>query len=351
MRREADPSNGVKAPQPTSEDTGMPAVENLHIVGSDSSSQGGFNTPDTDSGQPGDGKETTPQVDPLTALLDSLMTDESASLQDRVMESPPRVLAENNSKANQGTVSSEESISIDLCDIPETPSKNRLKRPAVAIRPSSISSLYSLPILPRKRKRGSVFDLEDDEEENETQQENTTEDDAHMYSISFTPINRRQPTQLGDLEETRLNTVLPPLEELLPPTREVATIFGHHRPVGNGHDGPLKSKVDPQASSKVEPQLSSKRPRAHGKYPFHNTYATVTQESPLLPAQNEDSAPKTPRAQRRLTAFDWDEHELFTEASTANNSFRSARALALSVERRRAEKAADLSDSIRTAHE
>ncbi|MCJ1247299.1 hypothetical protein MMC30_004513 [Trapelia coarctata] len=351
-RKESGSSKEVRTSQNTTEENEMPAVENLQIAASNSSPQGGSSIVETGSGQHSNGTEKTSQVEFTVGSADSIMTDESASLEDGVMESPPRVLAENSSKANQSTMS-DEPFSMDLCNVPETPSKSRLKKPSASIRASTVPSPIFRRTPPRKRKRGSVFDFEnDDEEENETQQENTVHDNAHMYSISFTPINRRQPMQLGDLEATRLNTVLPPLEDLFPSTREGATIFGHHRPLGKGHDGPLKSKLSSLISSKGDSQASSKRTGVDGKYPFHTTSTTMPQDSSLpLPAESLSLAPKTPCAQRRPTAFDWDEHELFTEASTVNSSFRSARTLALSIERRRAEKTADLSDSIRTAHE
>ena len=327
----------------------MRDMDNLRIVVSKSSSQEEIDAPDTSLGNHSDGAERISQVDSATDPTDSIMTDESASLEDRIMDSPPRVLAENSSKANQGTAP-EEFFSMDLCDVPETPSKSgRLKRPSGPSRRSPIPSPILKPILPQKRKRGNVFDFQNgDEEEKEMQQENTNQGNAHMYSIPFTPINRRQPMQLGDLEETSLNSILPPLEDV-PPGRGAATIFGHNRLMGRAHDGPLKSKLNP---SREDAQGSSKRPRGNGKYPFCTTHATTPQEYSLpLSCESQSAIPQTPRQQRRPTAFDWEEHRLFFEASTANKSFRSAKALALSVERRRAEKTADLSDSIRTAHE
>lgn len=294
-----------------------------------------------ESGEQSSGTCKSLDVNFVEDSTDSIMADECASVEDINPESPPRVLAENSSKANQGTMPEESFFDVDLCNVPETPSKSCLRRPSASVRPSLMSS--------RKRRRCSVFDFEDDdteqEEEVESQQKDIPQDNAHMYSISFTPINRRQPIQLGDLDNTRLNSALPPLEELVRPTRGAATIFGHYRPVGKGHDGPLKSKL--------EPPVSRKRSRAIGKYLFHNTCATTTQDSSMLPPiESQNLVPQTPpHPQRNPSMFDWDEHDIFTEASTANRSFRSAKSLALSVERRRAERAADLSDSIRTAHE
>lgn len=293
-----------------------------------------------ESGEQSSGTRKSLDVNFVEDPADCTMADESASVEDISSESPPRVLAENSSKANQGTMPEESFCDMYLCDVPETPSKSRLRRPSV--------SLWASPVSSRKRRRCSVFDFEDDdkeqEEEVELQQRDIPKDNAHMYSISFTPINRRQPIQLGDLENTRLNSALPPLEEFVRPTRGAATIFGHFRPVGKDHDGPLKSKLDPP--------VSRERSRANGKYPFHNTYATTTQDSSMLPPiASQNLVPQTPPHPRRNSSmFNWDEHDIFMEASTANRAFRSAKSLALSVERRRAERAADLSDSIRTAH-
>jgi len=340
-RNEAGPSERVEVPHHTTEDAELPAVENLHIAASRSSSWEGFDILDTESGEQSNGTRTSLDVGLVADPADSIMADECASVEDISPESPPRVLAENSSKANQGSMPEESFSDMDLCDIPETPSKSRLSRRSGTVRTSPMSA--------RKRRRCSVFDFEDDdkeqEEEVETQQKDIPQDNAHMYSISFTPINRRQPMQLGDLERTSLNSVLPPLEELVRPARGAATTFGHYRPVGKGHDGPLKSKRDPQVSSKTS--------KGNCKYPFHNTYASTTQDSSMpSPVESQNLVPQTPpHPQRNSSMFDWDEHDLFTEASTANQSFRSAKSLALSVERRRAERAADLSDSIRTAHE
>lgn len=293
-----------------------------------------------ESGEQSSGTRKSLDVNFVEDPADCIMADEGASVEEIIPKSPPRVLAENNSKANQGTIPEESFYDTYLCDVPETPSKSRLRRPS--------ASLRAAPMSLRKRRRCGVFDFEDDEkeqeEEVELQQEDIPQDNAHMYSISFTPINRRQPIQLGDLENTRLNSALPPLEELVRPTRGAATIFGHYRPVGEGQDGPLKSKLDAP--------VSRKRSRANGKYSFHNTYATTTQGSSMLPPNvSQNLVPQTPSHPRRNPSmFDWDEHDIFTEASTVNRAFRSAKSLALSVERRLAERAADLSDSIRTAH-
>lgn len=329
MANEAGASDHIEATEPTTEDTKLPAVEDLHIAGSGSTSQRGFDVLDTDSAQD---SSDTGSTDPVA---DSIIADQSASPDNRATESPSRILVNNSSKANQGTRPEELSSSMELCTIPDTPSKNHLKRPSACTQ-ASPSSL-------RKRKRGNVFDLGNDEEEGEIQEEGPVPKYTHMNSISFTPINRRQSMRLGDLQETSLRNLLPPLEQLLPPPGAVATIFGTHKPVGKNHDGPLRSKLDPNASSNTR--------GGDGKYPFHNnSFAVTTQDSTVLQAENQNIVPQPP-PRRRPTAFDWDEHEVFTEASTVNSSFRSARSLALSVERRWEERVADLSDSIRTAHE
>ncbi|MCJ1383417.1 hypothetical protein MMC17_006531 [Xylographa soralifera] len=162
-------------------------------------------------------------------------------------------------------------------------------------------------------------------------------------NTNLTFVNRRQSMKLGDLHGNRRALRYPSL------------MFGEE-PTSAGHDGPLISKLN-TSFSRDQNTLS-------GKYPFPQpslSTSTSTSIAALVrtPAArtSEKSMAAPASSRRRITSFDWEEHNLKAEESMENRGFRSARAFDESIQRRKAAKkdrdmvSADLSDSIRTAYE
>ena len=144
----------------------------------------------------------------------------------------------------------------------------------------------------------------------------------------FTPINRRQSIRLGDGRHGMLK-------------RKFSAI-------ANEDDGPLSSKM---AGISITSSIKGSRPVSYG-----DSRTPSKENSPSQAASDGsnnllmEDTPETPALRRQSSIFDNDEDELYAETSIAKPNFRSALSFGRSVERRRKEKrAADLSDSIRTA--
>ncbi|MCJ1400013.1 Meiosis-specific serine/threonine-protein kinase mek1 [Xylographa trunciseda] len=221
-----------------------------------------------------------------------------------------------------------------VIEILETPPRMTSKRPSEDIQGSSPLSL--------KRKRRRMADLDAMEVTIGTP---TVIDVMHPQPLSTNPTlgNRQQAVIFGDVQGGKRAVRFPSLES-------------GDALASAGHDGPLVSKLNPS--------FSCARNTSFGKYPFPqpslSTFAstpsisTLVRPSPTQVSEKVMGAPASTR--RRLTSFDWEEHNLKAEESMENRGFRSARAFDESMQKRKAAKegrdmvSADLSDSIRTAY-
>ncbi|MCJ1434078.1 Meiosis-specific serine/threonine-protein kinase mek1 [Xylographa pallens] len=219
-------------------------------------------------------------------------------------------------------------------EIPETPTRETDKRPLEGIQ-------GSLP-LSVKRKRRYMVDVHNIDVILDTPAaiDSTV---PQPLGTNHTAVNRRQSMKLGELHGNKRAIRYPSL------------MFGDEL-ASVGHDGPLVSKLN-TSFSRVRNTLS-------GKYPFPqpslSTSTSFSSIAALVKAPSGQSSEKSmappASSRRRVTSFDWVEHNLQAEESMEYRGFRSARAFDESIRKRKAAKkdrdtvSADLSDSIRTAH-
>ena len=219
-------------------------------------------------------------------------------------------------------------------EIPETPTREAIKRPSEDIQ-------GSLP-LSVKRKRQQSVDVHNIDVALSTPAVIDSTPPKPL-STNHTAINRRQSMKLGELHGNKRAIRYP-------------SLMSGDEPALVGHDGPLLSKLN-TSFSRVRYTLS-------GKYPFPQpSLSTSTSSSSIaafvtapLAQISEKSMTPPASSRRRVTSFDWVEHNLQAEESMEHRGFRSARAFDESIRQRKAEKkdrdtvSADLSDSIRTAY-
>ena len=292
------------------------------------------------------------------------------------------ILKKNKSKGNFYWRSGEPNTMIDLKEIPETPTRDSVKRP--------LKDTQESPPLSVKRKRRSIASFDDMKGLFDTRATNYPVP-SHSLSTEFTPVNRRRSIKLGDLRSSKRAVRFPSLvseNELAsvgydgPLISKQISDFSHAQDGVSGKypfpqpslltstfstgalTGPLQtvsSEVSLTARSMSPPRVSSpnrdthigERIRRRGLHNASNAAALV-RAAPIEISEVSMAAHST--SGRRITSFDWEEHNLNVEESMANRGFRSARAFEESIQKRRAAKAdiaqasGDLSDSIRTAH-
>ena len=220
-------------------------------------------------------------------------------------------------------------------EILETPTRETIKRPLEGFQGSSPFSV--------KRKRGYMADVHNIHIAFDTPTviQSTP---SQPLSTNHAAINRRQSMKLSDSYGNRRATRYP------------SVTFGDGLS-SVGHDGPLVSKLNNSFCRAQNTLL--------GKYPFPQPSLSTSKSSSSIaalvkapPAQSAEKSMAAPASsRRRVTSFDWEEHNLHAEESMENRGFRSARAFDESIRKRKAAKnnrgtlSADLSDSIRTAYE
>ena len=189
---------------------------------------------------------------------------------------------------------------------------------------------------PKKRKRLHVFEI-DDEDEEETMESHLSDDGC---DTAFTPINRRESVQLGDLEGSRSES------------GSVREYSKYKAP----HDGPLLIKKDTNSPRRKD----TKKNKYFDEDISAKTSPVEIPNSVSCPEEEEES-PGSP-TKRRISVFDYEEAALYLEASKENRLFTTARSFSQAVKKKRAEKLSQLQkeqevlpsgdhgDSIRTAY-
>ena len=206
----------------------------------------------------------------------------------------------------------------------------RIKRPLVQVSQS-----------PAKRRREtSIFDIVDDGDVTHPTSAMGGET-SHFFNASFTPINRRQSIKLGGLEILRSPRHFPPVDGVDAP---------------KNHDAPLVSKRIPTTYSKSPQTIFHSHTTLKDE---NNMTLRSSLDSEVLRVLKPVGNTQSPPNKRGVTKLNWEEANELVQDDGENREFRSARAFAQSIKRRRKQNGlyktekevpADLTDSIRTAH-